>query len=317
MRISTTFFLAFLLSGLGLYYFVSEISPRQRLTELEPVKVLTLKEGDSVSFLGIERPKLKEKISFRRQGPDWRMEAPVSYPAENFLVEGMIDALTFSRRARRIGFKEAQAREFGFDSPEIKITVQREKEPQPFTLLLGEKSPVLGGFYAHWEGEKEYFLVPLEVKASFERSVYSLRQKKLFRFKGEEVVEMAAKLGEKEFRVEKRGEKWRWALPALNRELPLEKVSELVYAFQSLYVKEFLDGEKAAKKEFGSSFLALREKDGKEEKLLLGASESRKEALYALREGEDLLLLVSEKNLRTLFQTFETLFLESAPPRQG
>lgn len=316
MRISTTLFLAFLLSSLGVYYFLAETPTLKAGGAFEPIKVLTLKEGDFLSILEIERTNLKGKISLRRKESGWIMEAPVSYPAESFLVEGMVDALAFSRRTRRLPFKENQAKEFGFDAPEIKISIQTEKKPGRRVLLLGGKSPVLAGVYAHWQGEKEYFLVPSEVKASFERTVYSLRQKKLFRFNDEEVVEIDVKIPGKEFQARRKGGKWHWVRPTLTGEIPLEKASELVYAFQFLYVKEFLDGEDPAKKEFGLSppraFLTVKEKGGKEEKLVVGAPESRKEALYAFREGEKKVFLVSEKNLRSLVQTFETVYLSQA-----
>lgn len=315
MKLSTTLFLAFLLSSLGIYYFVSETSLRRERTALDPINILSLKEGDSLFALEIEKPKTKEKISLRRKGSEWMMDFPVSYPSENFLVEGMVDALTFSRRTRRLPFHEREAKEFGFDSPEIKITLRTEKEPRRRSLLLGGKSPVVPGVYAHWAGENDYFLIPSEVKASFERTVYSLRQKKLFRFNRDELLELGMKWEEKEFRLGKKGEKWRWTHPSLNQEIPVEKVLELVYAFQSLYVKEFLDGEDPSKQELGlqtgNAFLILKEKGGREKKLLLGASASRKEALYALRKEENLVLLISEKNLRSLFETFETTFLES------
>lgn len=323
MKISTTLFLTFLVSSLGIFYFVSGASPRQALSGLEPVRILTLREGDSLSFLEIQNQKSKETMALRRKGSDWMMETPVSYPAENFLIEGMVDALTFSRRTRRLPYQEKQAKEFGFHAPEIKITLQTEKETKRRNLLFGEKSPVVAGIYAHWEGENEYFLIPPEVKASFERTVYSLREKKLFQSRGEEVSGVDVKMpGGKEFRLEKKGEKWYWTRPPLAPEIPLEKVSELVYAFQFLYVKEFLDGADPGGAEFGlqdsDAFLALRGREGKEERLVLGASEGRKEALYTLREREKLVLLVSEKNLRALFQTFETTFLEhqSDHPRE-
>jgi len=314
VKVSTTLFLAFLLSGLGVYYFLAETPPPKTAGESEPIKILTLREGDSLSSLEIERADLKETISLRRRESGWMMEAPVSYPAENFLVQGMVDALAFSRRARRLPFKAALAKEFGFDAPEIKISVQSEKEPKRRSLLLGARSPVVAGVYAHWQGEDEYFLVSPDLKASFERTVYSLRQKKLFRSGAEEMIEIKVKMPEKEFRVQRKGDRWHWSEPALANEIPLEKASELVYAFQSLYVKEFLDGEDPAKKEWGleppQAFLAVKEKGGKEEKLLLGVPEGRKEALYALREREKLVVLVSEKKLRSLVTLFETTFFE-------
>ena len=320
MKIRTTLFLALFLAGLGSYYFFSEKPFREAGAELAPIKILTLGEGDSLSFFHIENQVSKEMISLHRSGKEWMLDYPISYPAEKFIAEGMASALTFSQRLRRLPFK-GDEKGLGFDSPKIKIGIETQKEPKRRTLLLGEASPIGGGVFARWEGEDEYFLISPEIQASFERSVYSLREKKLFRFPWDGLVWIQIKAGEKVFRLQKTGGKWSWTFPSLSGEIPADKVSDLVYSFQSLYVKEFLDGKNPDKKEFGlqakGSFIAVGGNGGTEERLILGARALGKDALYVLREKENIVLLVSEKNLRSLLQMFEVSFQELKDANQG
>lgn len=316
MKISTTIFLTLLLSGLSAYYFISgQPVLREMAPELSPIKILTLSEGDSVLGFQIQNRTSKETVSLRREASEWRMEFPVSYPAENFLAEGIVSALTFSRRLRRFPLQGEAPKDLGFDSPVLKIAIETEKEPHHRFLLLGENSPVKIGVYARWEDELEYFLAPLELKASLERSVYSLRRKKLLRLDWNQVTWLESKIEGKEFRLAKQGEQWQWIFPSGRKEIPVEKISDLLYSFQSLYVKEFLDGKNPEKKEFGfkakPSFIAVGGSQGLLEKLILGEPMEAKGAVYALREKENLVLLVSRENLKSLVQMLEVAYQEA------
>ena len=283
--------------------------------ELGPIKIVSLAEGDSVSWLQIQNRETGEIITLKKEESGWIMKFPVSYPAESFLVKGMISALTLAPRLRRFPFKGKALRDFGLDSPKMKISIETEKGNQRSNLLLGELSPVGGGVYARWEGEGEYFLIPPDVKASFERSVYSLRQKKLFFLDWDDVTEVHLKAGPKEYRLEKQGEVWRGFLPPGTIEIPLEKATDLIYAFQSLYIKDFLDGKNPSKNEFQlrdkKDFLGVGRKEGATEKVFLGARANEKDAVYALREKENLVLLISWPNIESLLEKFETTFQEA------
>lgn len=313
MKLSTTLLLALLLSGLSAYYFAVEKPSSTQPAEIFTPKILSLGEEDFLTHLEIHEAS-REKIALTRQGADWVLVSPVQYPAENFLVEGMIQALAFSRRERRFKNPKDGEGEFGFDSPAVKISIQTEKNPGARTLFLGADSPVGAGVYARWEGEEEVFLVPTLLKASFERTVYSLRRKKLFRLSWEDVTWVDVKTGPRKFRLNKRGRKWHWTLPALKGEIPLEKALDLVYSFQSLYIKEFLDGRRPGERKFGlvaqEIILAVGDRKGRREKLILGKPAKGKDAFFAVREGEDLVLLVSAKNLRALLELFEITFQE-------
>ena len=256
MKLSTTLVLAFLLSALGAYYYWGE-KPSSRTGPWEPTRILTFEEGDAVTRLHLINRSAHENFSLLRTDSSWQIESPVIYPAEDFLAEGMVQALTFSHRLRRFPWEAGgKDEEFGFKPAEIEIGIQTKKQPAERSLLIGKDSPAGMGVFARWEGEKEYFLMPHEMKAALDRSLYSLRQKKLFRVKWDDITWIHAKVEGQEFHIQKSGDAWRWVVPASSKEILVEKVSELIYAFQSLYVKEFLDGAPAGKKEFGLMFPA-------------------------------------------------------------
>ncbi len=314
MKITSTLFLAAVLSGLSIYYFFLAQPSKDIGTDPNPAEILSLSGQDAVSWLEIQNELSKEKVALRREGKEWHVEFPVAYPAEEFLVEGMLKTLSLGRRLRRIPFDRRDGKELGFDPPEMRIGVETEKGAGRRVLLIGADSPVKGRAYAHWEGESEYFLVPSEVKAALGISLYSLREKKLFYLRGSKLDWIHVKAGGNEFRIKKENEKWYWEVPQLAFEIPLEKISDLIYAFEFLYVKEFLDGKNPDQKEFElskkDSFLALGPKEGAGQKVILGGRAKGKDAFYAVRENEKLVILISEGNLKALLETFEVVYQE-------
>jgi hypothetical protein len=314
MKTTTTLFLALVLSGLSVYYFLLGRPSQDLGTDRNPLKIISLAADDSVTWFEIQNTASQEKVALRREGREWRIELPVAYPAEEFLVEGMIKALAQGYRLRRIPFRLKDAKLLGFDPPRLKMVLETEKVAGRRILLLGADSPVRGRTYARWEGESEYFLISSEVRAALEMSVYSLREKKLFLNRGTKLDSIHLKTAGKEFRIEKEKETWRWALPEPAGEIPLEKVSDLIYAFESLHVKEFLDGSNPEQEEFGlrkkSFFVTVGSGGEPAQTVVLGERAKGKDALYAIRENEHLVVLVAEANLKSLLETFEVVYQE-------
>ena len=305
MKVSSTFFLVLVLGGLAVYYYAMGKSATAPTGELSPVEIMMLTPGDKVVWLEIEDLQAGGKVALRREESGWFLEQPVSYPAEDLLARGMVAALTRAERLRRFSFKGRLPKELGLDAPRVRIGVETSKETHRRVLLLGGESPIGGTIYARWEEEEEYFLVPPEFKAAFERSAYSLRRKRLFRVNWDEVTWLEARMKQKLYRLERNGNVWRGVLGAEQKEIPLEKVNDLIYAFQSLYIKDFLDGKNPDNNEF-----RLKEKQnyftagGRQgtvfEKLVTGSPARGKDAFFVLREKENLVLLVSEANLKSL-----------------
>lgn len=319
MRVSTTVFLVFLLAGLSWYYSSTRSSavPVRVAGELSPIEVLKLKEGDSVSWLRIERPASGgETLVLRREegARDWQLEFPVTYPAETLLVEGMISSLKMSRRMRRLPLRGPFPKGTGLEAPRLKIGIETRKNPSQHFLLFGEEAPVGGAVYARWADEKEYFLVSPEVKAAFEASLYTLRRKKLFRVNWERVSRIEFQRGKLHFELVKEGERWSGKTPASAAEISLEKARDLIYSLQSVYIKDFLDGKNPSNREFrllpDFAFIAVQDREGAGEKLILGAPAKNREAVYAVREKENLVFLISEGKVRSLIQAFQETFQE-------
>ena len=149
MKISSTLFMVAVLSILGAYYITVE-KPFAEAGSLQPIKILNMTQGDYVSRLYIENRENRQRMTLKRENSSWSLEYPVSYPAENLLVGGMTAVLTSSYRLRRLPLKESEKKEYGLDSPKIKIGIETEKNPQTRHLIFGSKSPTGSGIFAQW-----------------------------------------------------------------------------------------------------------------------------------------------------------------------
>ena len=321
MKTSTTVFLACVFTFLSVYYFFIDRPPAGPASELPPLAILVLPEGDSVTWLEVRNHRAKETLAVRKEGSAWNLEHPVSYPAEGYLVKGMISMLTISPRVRRFPLKGKPKNELGLETPGLEVSLETAKGSGRRSLRVGAESPLGSGVYAQWTGEEEYFLIPPEVRAALERSAFSLRQKKLFRVPWDEVIWIRASDEGREYRLDKVDAAWMGTLAKSRGEIPLEKVDKLIYALQSLYVKDFLDGKNPLQREYGlqekGSFLTVGEGGGKSERLILGRPlKAGEDGRYAVREKEGLLLVVPGSKVKSLFSQFQETFrgLESASP---
>lgn len=317
MKISTTILLAFILTGLGTYYYVTEREVREGALEAGPRRLFSLEPGDAISRIEIRNPELKEMVRLEHQEGGWRMTSPVLDRAEELLIEQMVSVLAAEQPLRRFPVQGDAWGEFGLDprSPKLEVEVSTDQAPVSRTLFLGKQAAVGRNVYARWEGEKECLLVPDDVKMMFQRSVHSLRQKNLFPVHGDTVAFLEVKLEGKKFRIEKSDGKWPWVEPAGRGEFSAEKMLDLIYAFRSLYVQEFLDGRKTSERKFGfktgENYLALGGVSGGSEKLVLGARAVKGQAVYAYRESEGRVLLVPEEKIRSVVEILEVALHEA------
>jgi len=141
---------------------------------------------------------------------------------------------------------------FGLQEPGLKIEVLlSEGEQAPPALLVGAKSPVGQNAYARREGEDKVLLLSTVLDNQFDKSLYDLREKKLFRFKQDE-VEGIRLLQDGKLRVELAREEGQWKIvhPKKARASKTE-VNKIVSKLTGLRAESFARGETGDLSPFG------------------------------------------------------------------
>lgn len=331
----------FILAAAGFYFLNPGEAPKvPEVPAKEIMKVMPLDEKSPVRWLQVQNLIKNETVTLEKKNEEWLMIYPVKYPAETVAVQGLITALKLSGRARRL-LPEKDWEEYGLLKPNIKIGIQTEEGKARRYLYLGDDSPVGPFAYARWEGEEEYFLIQRDLKRAFDRTVYSLRLKQVFRVPLKDVSKMRVRSMDQEYEVEKRADGWYWLepIPLLGKPLAKRYVDQIVSQYGDLFVKEFLDDEKKSKEELGFGILspwiklwgrnptvsarsqdpegpvlAGTDKNKAAEQITIGQELAARDSFIARREGENGYFLVARENVRKLFQIFETMSQEALNP---
>ncbi len=283
------------------------------------MQLLPQTAGDEITWIQIQKSEKKETFTLAREGGAWKIKFPVNYPADPLVAEGLATALRLSSKAKRLTPAESWE-DYGLLTPPIKIGIQTKEMPARRYLSLGHASPVGDFVFARWEKEKDYFLLNADVKKVFDISLYSLRQKKMFRTLVPEISEIRVKAGTEPYEVVKRGGEWFWYRPdpLTNIPIPQPEMDDLLLQFQNLSIKEFLDEEKDLDKTgIAAKFIQfeLWNESENPETLVIGKPLDTHDAYYAGLEGESVVFLVSRNHVDALLETFQAM-AEAATPKE-
>ena len=328
MKTSVTLtFTGLFIAVTALYFYYGNPLPESEapaISEKGSLKLLDL-EKDAITFIQIQKPATKETVTFEKSGEDWMLKFPVTYLADKLMVEGLSAALRVSNKARRL-VREKGWEEYGLLQPHLKIGIQAKGLTKRKYLLLGDLSPVSAMIFARWEDEEDYFLLDGRFKESFDRTLYSLREKRLARLPLNNLQKIHVRnfpgpSGEpaENFELAQEKGKWYWTEPVARIGKPAAKevVYEILIALRELYVKEFLDGQPVRETEQGLSVggasIQIWDNNQKTSVVRLGNEVPGHDAYYGLIEGEKVALEIARGNVQKFFKLFAMPREETAP----
>ncbi len=330
MKLRTTLLVVFLFSGVVFAYFYLSTSDKSPAPSSDSVHVgtmqlMALDPGDEVDWLQIQNKKKKLSMTFEKEikGDEWMIRYPVIDTAETSLLEGLVSALKISTKARRLkGVKNWE--EFGLSDPEIKIGVETKNKKKRRSLALGDPAPIGNFIFARWEDEDEYFLLNADFKKAFDQTLYSLRQKRVLRMPLKALTRIAIQVGGTQYELSKMEDEWYWVEPLslLGEKIEKRDMDTFYGGLQQLFIKDFLDGTKKDKKDLGfsskSPTLKVIGAPSVEETIYVGKELPARDALFALRKGEEHYFLIAKSNLDQFLgevQTISKTYLKS--PQSG
>jgi hypothetical protein len=300
--------LAVALSALAAFYFLAG-DRRSRIAreKREAARVLPLTGGSAVQFLSLEQ-KATDAITLTKIGDAWRVKKPVTYPAEDFVAEGLVTALTTTTWEDSFPVAGADLQEMGLSDPAVKIGVGFDPAPSEVrTLLLGNPVPTGGFVYARWQDEEKIFLVHNQFARSFEKTLYTVRKKRVFDLGWEGVQGVEVTLPGREWTLAKWQGQWYVSQAGEARTADTGRVESLVSDLTNIYVREFLDDVNAGNPDLGlqprKHGIALSDASGVSFILWVGVENKEKESYYALKQGETTALLIPAAKIGDLPQS--------------
>lgn len=312
MKASVTFTFAGLFAAVAVcYYFIGTplSKPAAPLVVSGDGKLLPFDSEQPLRLIQIQNLLRKETITLENSGEGWYLRHPANYLADKMMAEGLVSALRVSTKSRRL-MREKGWEEYGLARPDIKIGVEAKDSTRRRYLFLGDQSPVADSVYARWEGEEEYFLLDARLKQAFDRTVYSLREKRVVRLPVQSVEKIHMQTFKDNYELSRQEGKWYWTEPVsrIGKQVSDEKVYQLLLLLSELHIKEFLDGRSVEDKELGflraAPFMQLWTAD-KTSVLRIGKEIIDHDAYYGMLEEEKVAVEISKGLMDSLFQIFD------------
>jgi hypothetical protein len=139
-------------------------------------------EADKVKEIRLERG--QEQIALKNtQG--WRIESPISVNADDRMVADILQTLTTLSPERILTGSDKALKEFGLDSPKLKIHFL--SQGRWLDLVVGNKTAVGTSYYAKASTSQNPLLINEYQFRALDRSLFDLRNKKLFSFSQDQV----------------------------------------------------------------------------------------------------------------------------------
>lgn len=303
--------------AVSVYVYQSRLD--QEILSLNPDEVnrsFTLGPDQHVDRIAIHDAVKNTEIVLERAEEGWRVESPVSYPADSRTVEGLVMAARFAASQTRLR-AEKDWTEYGLDKPGLELRVETRAKREG-VLIFGDASPVGKALYARWTGERGYILVPPEIKSVFNLSVYGLREKAIFQTPPAEMVKVYVEMGPNAYEWKKEGGRWFWMEPIekFGREIAEDRMQLIFKGLAGLNVMEFLDDNQKSDAELG--FFIIHDKikithhSGEEEIFHFGNEVPLKNSYYGKMEKNGVVVMVDRMKIIQFLDLMKALELDSA-----
>jgi hypothetical protein len=148
----------------------------------------TLLDFGSSQVSGIEIEFAQKRISMKRVfGENWTLLEPLAVPAESSAVDNLLEQMRQIRVGAFVDEKPKSLVPYGLDHPWARITVRLGDSASEQVLLFGTARGE-EGLYAKRADLANVVLLPLSVSRFFASDIFPLRDKRVFKFRDEEIV---------------------------------------------------------------------------------------------------------------------------------
>lgn len=214
MKLKHTLVLLVLAVGLGAYvWFVDRQMPTTKEREEKKGRIFEF-DRDKITAIDIKTP--ETKIDLRKDGPIWRVEAPVKDRADSGAMSSLLTSIEFLRSESTIdndgkGVTKDQLKEFGLSETQTKMTMV--VDGKPVNLLFGKDTAIENRVYVMVEGSKSVEVVMNNLRNDISKKADDFRDKKLSDLSLAQVKKAVIKTQSGEIEVERQNDDWSLVRP--------------------------------------------------------------------------------------------------------
>jgi hypothetical protein len=241
--------MAIILLALVGYLFFVEFPQEQKKQEadLKAQKVLSLDEA-AVKALKIRYPDREIQLE-KTPEHQWWITSPLVAEADDGEVKRLVSTIAEMRLTRIIEDQNQDPAPYGFDHPQVEVTLTLEniKDSQQGDkqekIILGDNGPVLNTLYIKRGSDQRVVLVDQGVKSSLILTLSDLRNKTVLPMDRNKVTELKLDFQKQSLLFAKEGEQWMIKQPKAIK-ADNSTISRLLLTLENLRATGFVDLER-------------------------------------------------------------------------
>jgi len=310
MKKTIILFILFLALAVFVYFY--EYKGSQEREKVEELKASLLKiERDEIESVTLIRSEEDTITYIREEADNWRIVSPVKTEADKSAVSGNINAFINAKIKRRLETGSGRLKNFGLDPPVAEVVI-KSRDSHIIHIHIGDETPIRGDLFvtifsdlaSQQRDSVEILVTAKNVYDQTQKSLFTLRDKKIAHFDDNQVRKMELISPEGEIILEKSSGEWIMAKPS---GVPVDgsRVKTFLSSIKNYSVKEFVQEHFVDRKSYGFDeavvklILSLGEERAIKE-IVIGDKKEDDESFYGYESGRSPLFLVRESTQGSL-----------------
>jgi hypothetical protein len=241
--------LSVVLAGLAAYiYFVESKKPEESAATTTGPKVFAVKT-EAIDEIAVKSAS-GDRTTLKKIDGTWQITAPVTAPADEAEVSGIVTNLATVDIVRTVEEAAADLAQFGLAEPRVEIEFKEAGGKSTRRLLIGDKTATSGELYARLPSDKKVFLIAGSYDATFNRGTFDLREKTVLSFERDKVVQVIVEGGAAPVELSRAADQWTLAKP-IQAPADYGTVEGLIGRVQSAQMKAITAQEAKDLKSYG------------------------------------------------------------------
>ena len=242
------------LGGLGAYiYFVD--SKRDPAAATANAKAFTELVADNIEEIEIRNAD-GVTSQVQRVGTDWQLVAPDKADADDGVVGTVTSNLSTLEVQRVVDENPTDLAQYGLNPPRVDVAFRLKDQKDFQRLLVGEKTPTGGDFFAKRPNENRVFLISSFLDSIFNKTTFDLRDKAVLKFDRNQAQAIEIVNGTNVAHFTGSGSDWRIAKP-ISARADYAAVEGLMTRLSSTFMQKIVTQEAANLRPYGLDRPAL------------------------------------------------------------
>ena len=192
----------------------------------------------------------QDTTHLKKSGAAWSIVEPVQADADAGEISGITSSLASLEVSRVVDEKPADLKGFGLEPPAVDVRFKAKGQDAEHRVLLGDKTPTGGDLYAKLPESPRVFLVPSYLQASFNKTTFALRDKKVLKVDRQKADGLEVTAGSTQLAFKKSGESWSIVKPMAAR-ADYAAVEGAIERLSSAQMQALAENQNAPLKQFG------------------------------------------------------------------